>query len=151
MGAAKKKQPISRDQMKALWAAAKKGGLDEETLRDLVEAHTNSRSISGLSFDQARQILNELAPQTGSHHYRKNHGYGRQKYQDLPPRSNMATPKQLRCIEGMWAERSRATDKPSSLRQFLQNKFSVSDIRFLDRSRASQVITALEKMEVIDA
>jgi hypothetical protein len=41
----------------------------------------------------------------------------------------------------------RATDKPKSLRRFLQKWFGVSDLRFLETEKASKALNALRAME----
>lgn len=67
------------------------------------------------------------------------------KYDDCDCRScDYASPSQLRMIEGLWDEGCYAGDKKQSLRKFLQNKFKVSDIRFLTKNKASKVIQALQ-------
>ncbi|MDP8255838.1 MAG: DUF1018 domain-containing protein [Candidatus Alcyoniella australis] len=52
--------PLSPAQLRAIWAKAHALGLDEELLRDVVEAETGGRSISSLSRDQASGVLNRL-------------------------------------------------------------------------------------------
>jgi len=128
------------NQLRAIWAASKSAGMSEESLRDLVEAETGSRSISGLSKDGAGRVLNRLfsGPQKQKP----------KRYSDCDRRPGMATGAQLRKIEVMWKGRARSDDKAASLRTFLHNKFGASDLRFLKRSVASDVIVALEKMEV---
>jgi len=134
-----KRSALSPDQLRAIWTMTKAAGLDEGALRDLVEAVSGQRSTRGLTMHQASQVLDRLSsrPEPRRHRHRKMDG-----------RPNMATGAQLRKIEAMWAERARAHDKAASLRQWLNNRFSISDLRFLSRSRASNVIVALEKMEV---
>jgi len=150
--AKRRNQPMSDAQRKAIWATARDQGLDSDALHDLVETETGQAHISTLSHNQASLILDRLTGQEGHPGYRSGTqamGYGRTKYNNLATRKGMATPAQLRKIEAMWADRARAADRDASLRQFLQHKFSVSDVRFLDRRRASDVIVALERMEVI--
>ena len=80
----------------------------------------------------------------------KNNCYN--KYDDLIGRDlEMATPPQLRKIEVLWKDISRAKDPKSlkkTLRQFIKNKFHIDDIRFMSKSRASVVIAVLEKIKV---
>jgi hypothetical protein len=67
----------------------------------------------------------------------------------LGERGGMATPPQLRKIEAMWSEVSRATPeyRARALRQFVSRIAHVSDLRFLDSAGAGAVINALKKMK----
>lgn len=47
-------------QLRKIWASARELGLEEEQLRDAVEDLSGSRSISGLSFRQARELIDNL-------------------------------------------------------------------------------------------
>ncbi len=142
-------------QLRAIWGAAKRQAIDESTLRDLVEAETGARSISAMSPAQAATVLNRLlgtAPLARSDG-RGAGGEGR-RFADLGERRGMATPRQLRKIEAMWRDRSRMTtadEQDAALRAWLTARWGVGDLRFLSRFRASDVIVALEKMEVIRA
>ena len=139
---AHRKNSITPDQLRALWTIAGGLGVAEDTLRDLVESISGQRSTRGLSLEQASRVIDRLSG-------KQQGGGGKARHRELDNRPNMATGAQLRKIEAMWAERSRAEDKSGSLRRFVQHKFSVSDLRFLGRTRASDVIVALEKMEVL--
>ena len=138
-----RQRTMTPQQLRAIWTVARGQGLDEDALRDLVEAVSGQRSTRGLTRDQASDVLGHLTgpmPQSGR---------GKSRHREMDGRLNMATSKQLRKIEAMWGDRSHADDKPAAMRRFLQHKFSVSDLRFLSRTRASDVIVALSKMEVI--
>lgn len=50
----------NRAQLAKIWAGAKEVGIDEPALRDLVEEISGSRSISGLSFAQAGDVIDHL-------------------------------------------------------------------------------------------
>jgi hypothetical protein len=66
------------------------------------------------------------------------------KYDEFDFRDDdFATPSQMRMIEGIWNEICTKSDPKSALRQFLQNKFKVADIRFLTKTKASKVIQVL--------
>jgi len=73
------------------------------------------------------------------------------KFEDLSSRVNsnevaMATPPQLRMIESIWREICYVdTDEfaKQSLRKFLQNKFKISDLKFLTKNTAVRVIRAI--------
>ena len=73
------------------------------------------------------------------------------KYEGLKDRVNlnkvaMATPPQLRMIEAIWREICYVDTEEfakQSLRKFLQNKFKISDIKFLTKNTAVRVIRAI--------
>jgi len=134
---------ITPDQLRAIWTIARGSGVDEDALRDVVENVSGQRSTRGMTRDQASAVLRRL---TGEG---RRGGRGKSRHREMDGRRNMATAKQLRKIEAMWADRARADDKALALRRLLQHKFGVSDLRFLSRTRASDVIVALEKMEVV--
>lgn len=109
-------------------------------------------SSKNLNDNDAGHLLNMLIDMgvTAKVWVNRNSRQPRQKkYDDLRGRDpDMATPRQLRMIEAMWAEVSRATDeegREKALRVFL-GRFKVSDIRFVDKRTASKIITALENM-----
>lgn len=60
----------------------------------------------------------------------------------LPEEKGMATSRQLYYIKGLWELASRAKDE-GSLRKIIKRIGKVDDIRFLDRSLATDVILAL--------
>lgn len=74
------------------------------------------------------------------------------KYEELGKRQGMATPKQLRMIEAMWAgvSKYRAAEQQSSraaaLRGFLKRIVGVDDLRFIEGRQARKVIEALKAM-----
>lgn len=136
-----RRRGITPEQLRAIWTIARSHDVDEDTLRDMVEAASGQRSTRGLSCSQASALLNKLSGQ--------NRRRNKSRYRELDGRPNMATGPQLRAIEAMWASRARAKDKAAALRAWLSNRFGVADLRFLSRSRASDVIVALQKMEEI--
>ena len=62
----------------------------------------------------------------------------------------MATPKQLRKIEAIWSEIYDKSDnkdeKSKALRGYLRKHFKVSDLRFITKSRARDIIPIFEKI-----
>lgn len=69
------------------------------------------------------------------------------KYADIKRDTKMATPAQLRMIEGMWRDICYFdNDKfaKKSLRKFLKTKFKTDDIIFLSKSKAIKVIQAIK-------
>jgi hypothetical protein len=74
--------------------------------------------------------------------------FGFQTVQNAPQygkRIGMATPRQLDKIRSLWRQWA-GTEDESGLTTFLENKFRLSSLRFLDSETASKLIFALEKM-----
>lgn len=60
-------------------------------------------------------------------------------------RIGMATPRQLDKIRSLWRQWA-GTEDESGMAHFLEKKFKISSLRFLDRDTASKVIFVFEKM-----
>jgi hypothetical protein len=56
---------ISPRQLKAIWALARRAGLQEEGLHRVVESLTGKRSLRSLSKEEARGIIEDLLLKTG--------------------------------------------------------------------------------------
>lgn len=137
MSAAARK--ISQPQMRLLWALARDHGYDGDGLRDLVEAVTGGRSISGLSRRQASRVIDRLSP---------NKAKPRKADPGNPPGADR---RDLRKIQALWAELGKRgwyapENRQKALRGFLSKRFGVSDPRFLTVHRARQVIEALKNI-----
>jgi hypothetical protein len=106
-------------------------------------------SSKNLTFEQAEEFINNLeamAIDMGAWEKYE----GREKYENLGFRQGMATPAQLRLIEALWNDVSVITESKSrqkALRSWLQKRFKVSDIRFLDSTATKKVIYALNHMK----
>lgn len=74
----------------------------------------------------------------------------RKKYDDLGERPGMATPKQIRKIEAMWADVSYYRNQEArerALRYFLKHIAGVDRLEFLEARQVSKVLKAIEKMK----
>lgn len=72
------------------------------------------------------------------------------KYNELEGRDGMASPKQLRFIEGLWSDVSTQTDddkRAQALTKMLQRIAGVADMRFVSSAGASKMIKALQSMK----
>lgn len=123
---------------------------DDSYRLTLQSINAMSHSSKDLSYGEAEQLiahLEGLATDAGAWETR---GSRKTRYEHLADRPDMATPKQLRKIEALWADVSyhhRTDEQQRALRAFLFNKFKISDISFVRRSLASKVIKALESMQ----
>lgn len=118
-------------------------GLDDDTYRDMLWSFSVITS-KDLTDTEAAVLIDVLAYKAVARGIWK-HGPKAKKYEDCDYRdSDYASSSQLRMIEVLWNKTSYAGYKNQSLRKFLQNKFKISDIRFLTKSKASKVIQALQ-------
>ena len=129
------KANITKGQIKAIWAIAKRIGLSEDELYDIVESFTGERSLHSLSRSQANDLIDWLKlAQKGQLDKWRGGGLATERQKWLI--------KQLarRVFSGGAGWRRR-------LRAFLEKRFRVSDVEWLEREEASKVINALKYME----
>lgn len=122
--------------------AKKELGLDEETYREVLNAECGILSAKFLTNDQALKVIRRF----------KDSGWipksKPKKYDDQKGDIYSATPAQKRKIEVLWHDLYRGNEETRHLRQFLWNHFKVSDIRFLDKDKAHDVIEGLKAMQM---
>ena len=126
---------------------------DEEYRLLLSDEFVNS--CTALTEDEADRIIVKLEekaiaagvwnkPATGQWH-------GKTKYEDLAGRDGFATPPQLRMIGGIWKQisiyKTDARARERALDIFVNRIAHVTDIRFLTKRGAHEVIEALKKMK----
>jgi phage gp16-like protein len=120
--------------------AKKELGLPDETYRDVLNSLFKVHSSRFLSNDQALKLIR----------YFKDKGWvpksKPKKYDDQKGDIYSATPAQKRKIEALWHDLYRGNSETKHLRQFIFNHFKVSDVRFLDKRLAYDVIEALKQM-----
>jgi len=109
-------------------------------------------SCSDLKQNEALEILKMFEekynwiPKRKKTEKEKTFGTGKKKYSGFGKRDNRATQKQMKKIEALWQDVARSkTDE--SLRKFILKTTKVSDITFITKSQASNVILVLEKMK----
>lgn len=118
-------------------------GLDDDTYHQMLLSFDvcSSRNLTQAEAEIFIEILVNDAKNLKRNNYKK--------YDDFAGRDdNMATPSQLRKLEVVWSDISSAEDKSATLRQFIKRQFHVDDLRFLTKSRASQIIAVLEKIKL---
>ncbi len=122
--------------------AKKELGLDDDLYREVLFAQCGVRSSRDLDNRRAIKLLRYFEEKGWQPHSRKP-----KKYDDQKGDIYSATPKQKRLIEVLWHNIYRGNDETKHLRQFLWNHFKVSDVRFLDKDKAGDVIEALKAMQ----
>lgn len=120
--------------------------LSEEVYRDMLKDNFNVSSSKELSVDQAATLIRSL----------KAHVDGppgqppTKKWDHLTGRPGMASPAQLRLVEAMWKDVSRVKEsapRSEALRAFLEKRFHVKALLWLEASQVQKVIRALKAMK----
>jgi hypothetical protein len=107
---------------------------------------TTSKDLSFGQADELIQVYEHFAIKAGLW---SRDGYG-DKHEKLFDRIGMATPSQLRMVEGIWTEMYPEPDdkrRETALRHYLFRFFKVSDLRFLDGETVNKVLHALKQMK----
>ena len=125
--------------------------LEDDVYRGVLGAF-GVESSKDLSSDHARELISSLKRMANVTDKWKAGNSG--KYDDLKNRErNMATPKQLRMIAGMWADVSNKNtpeEREKALRGFLFRIVKVGDLSFLKRYQVQKVVEALKAMKYIE-
>jgi len=124
-------------------------GLDDPTYRTVLREGFRVDSSKQLNTVQADLLIRDLELKAVAAGVFEQRPGRRKKFEDLSGRGGMATPAQLRKIEAMWQDVSRASDpeqRRKALRSFVERVAKSSDLRFLDQDGAGKVINALKKM-----
>ena len=121
-------------------------GLDDATYRAMLRRITRRTSAAKCTNRQLEQVLDHLRRlgwQAGKPRPAR-------KYDDLGERPGMATPRELRYIEALWAELTPEQDetiRARTLRAFLRSQYRVEDITWLTEGQAHAAIEALKAIK----
>ena len=157
-----KTSPISGGQIKKLHALANALGWDKEQYRDTLHAQTRKESSLELTFNQAAALMDDWERKAVAagvwkqklHSPYKPYGkndrapYGR-KYTDMDGRPGFASGAQLRLIDAMWNQITRAEGeevREKALNSFVNRIAMVAGIRMLKSWQVEKIIRALEAM-----
>ena len=125
---------------KTIHGLARLLGLNDEAYRDMLNDRYHVRSSKELNPQQRFQLIKELRVQV--------HG-NVQKFNELGKRKFKASPKQLRAIEAMWAQVSRAStaqDRSKALNAFCKRLTGVDVITWICKDDAKILIKAIQAM-----
>jgi len=136
MKAAARKTGITNERITLIHVAKARVGINDETYRNLLARVAGVRSSKELDDAGFAAVMEEFK-RFGFTSSRQPCAYG--------DRFNMATPKQIDAIRSMW-RRYSGEDDDRDLRRFMQKRFRISDLRFVDRFAAVKLMTALTKM-----
>lgn len=138
----------SLPQIRTIQMLRKKLKLDNGEYYGILDSY-GAAHCNELPFESAKQLIDSLkktAISCGVWEEKK----GARKYDNLKNREpNMATPSQLRLVEGLWSDVSYAPpdQRITALRRFLFTIVKVSDPRFLTMVMVRKVVKALETMK----
>jgi Bacteriophage Mu, GemA protein len=127
-----RREDISKQQIRAIWALCHRLGLDEQSLHGLAQAITGVSSIRQLSSSQATRLIDLLLAKTGF------------KTRDFPRRPGFNTPHQLAYIQGLAAQ--LGWDEPHTL-GLARRMYHVRRLRDLGIRQASGLIEALKAIQ----
>lgn len=139
---------IEPGQIKRIHVLLSKMGVSDEDYRARLRESFGVDTCKALSSSQAGKLIRDmeaLARGMGIDVGRR----GRRR--EWKRRPGMATPRQLRKIEAMWADVSRqktAADKRAALGKFLERRWGVSDLAFVTHEMPPRIIAALEAMKM---
>ncbi len=145
--------PISAAQIKKLHTLKTALKFDNETYRAALDNAAGVTSSKDLTIQQAAALIDDWQTKATAAGVWKTRQPKAKKFDDLENRRGvvaMATVPQMRMIEAIWGEVSRATEpeaRATGLRHFIKRIAKVDSLRFLDREGASAVINALTAMQ----
>lgn len=156
MQTAERQSSITLKQIRKIHALKNRLGWTDEQYRQYLMTEGDGFAVSckDLSEAEAERLIRkmELAASAKGVWKRYIGDSKGQKYDELGDRPGMASPKQLRMIEAMWADVSKYRRNPEAreraLRYFLHHITGVDNLRFLESWHVKKVIKALEKMKV---
>lgn len=126
---------ISKEKLGLIHVAKQQLGLSESEYRSILYDAAGVDSARHLDEDKFESVLVRLEF-LGFHTLRQQRSYGH--------RAGMATPAQIEYIRGLWQQYTDGQDE--GLERWIENKFRVSSLRFLDTRAAGNVLTALKAM-----
>jgi hypothetical protein len=147
-------ESITPMQIKKIHALKNRLGWTDEQYREylMTEGDGFALSCKDLSEDEAEKLIRKMELAAAAKGVWKRFGSGGvKKYDELGERPGMASPKQLRMIEAMWAEASkykRNTEaRERALRYFLHRIAGVDRLEFLEQGQVQKIIKAIFKMK----
>lgn len=121
---------------------------DDETYHGALRELYGVATSKALTYSQAAAFIGHLREAAERLGLWSPSEYG-DKYENFRARVDMASPRQLRMVEGIWAELYPDSDekrREAALNTYLTRFFRVSHPRFLDSGTVSKVLHALKEM-----
>ena len=156
------KGSIAPSQIKAIHTTIHKLGLDDDAYRNILETRYGVDSCKRLTWRQAEELLAGLngnnspqpplnsrggakAPPLGP----RGGGGGVKKYQDMDGRPGFASGAQLRLVDAMWHQVTRAEGdeaQEKALDSFCRKIAGVAGLRMVKAWQIEKIVKALEAM-----
>ncbi|MFZ4857946.1 MAG: regulatory protein GemA [Desulfuromonadaceae bacterium] len=145
---------IAPSQIKAIHAVTNKLGLDDETYRHILHSRFNVDSCKDLTWRQAKELLESLNGEgKGGSRFKVQGSQSRtRKYTDLDGRPGFASGKQLRMLDALWSQVTRAEDEESkekALNGFCHRIAGVAGLRMVKMYQVEKIVKALEAMGAV--
>lgn len=141
---------IAPSQIKAIHAVINKLGLDDDAYRELLKGRYNAKSCKDLSWRQAEELLESLngkpSPSAPSRRTKV------LKYTDMDGRPGFASGAQLRLIDAMFAQITRAEGEEAiekALNSFCNRILHVAGLRMVKGWQVEKIVKALEGMGAV--
>lgn len=135
----------TKDQVVIIHVLKSKAKMSDEDYRSLLSGY-QARSSKDLDVEQAADLverLKRLAPE-------QEQAPGPKRFDNIGKRHGWATPKQLRMIEAMWMDVSRAGDREAKVKAFgtfLGNRFGISRMEWVPVELVGKVVKTLCAMK----
>jgi hypothetical protein len=133
-----------------LFAEATKRGIDHDELRTVIAPGVIGHRLSTATVGEIIEVIRKITGGKADGFKQTNPPISKDRFEDLGHRDGMATPAQLRMIEGMWMDVSKMptyTARQKALQGFLKRIAGVEDLRFLETWHVRKVINAIEGMK----
>ncbi|MCF8719233.1 regulatory protein GemA [Nitrospina gracilis] len=138
-----------RNTLAKIHIAKKDLGLDDTQYGDVLRANSQGKESAALLTDfEAEQVLDHFRQLGWKPRRRKQKKQGMAlRFQGLAGRPGMASPAQLRKIEATWMTHPNIEQKNEvALRRFLQRRFQVSGLRFIEDHQVGKILKAIENI-----
>lgn len=139
---------VSPAQIRAIHVLKSKLSMDDGTYREMLAGYGASSSVH-LDGADARHLIEVLAGKAAQLGVWRNQPRALKRWDDLGGRPGMATPKQLRMVEAMWSDVSRASDaqaKSDALVVFLSRHFGVTALAWVTQEMVGRIVRTLQAM-----
>jgi len=142
-------RPITGKQIKKLHALKSTLKIADDNYRGYLHERFGVYTSKNLNYSQAKKLIDDWESTAISVGVWGRPNF-KDKFDELGARPGMATPAQLRMVEGIWSELYREPDEKAQeihLRRYLSKFFHISDMRFLDAEMVNKVLFALKTMQ----
>ena len=144
---------IAPSQIKAIHAVVGRLGMDDDAYREMLKGRYQAKSCKDLTWRQAEELLESLNGQGKGG--RPQSAPTRQhtlKYTDMDARLGFASGAQLRLVDAMWDQVTRAENeeaKEKALNSFCTRITGVAGLRMLKGWQVEKIVKALEAMGAV--